>query len=72
MPTYLGKVTAYSLDEISSSFGWTVKSLREKCKSGELQARKFGSKWTVSEQALELFLRGDRRTEPEVSDTEKN
>lgn len=56
MPFQLGNVTTYHLHEISEAFKITLRTLREKCKTGELPARKIGSQWIVEESALRSFF----------------
>ena len=63
MSMELGNLRLYKLHEIAKTFGVTVKALRDYCRAGKLPARKIGSKWFVTESALEDFFRGDQATE---------
>lgn len=50
----------YKLQEVAETTGITIKALRDYCRSGELPARKVGSKWFVTEEALSNFFEGQK------------
>ena len=57
MPIQLGELKLYSLKELSKSLGITTFTLRTYIRQGKLRARKMGTKWLVTEDALREYFR---------------
>lgn len=49
-------IKVYSLTEVSSLLGVGYQSLRKFIKRGDIKARKVGTKWIVTENALKEYL----------------
>jgi hypothetical protein len=55
-PRELGELRIYDLQEIYEKIGLTPLSARKFIKAGQLKARKIGSTWFVTEDALKEFF----------------
>jgi excisionase family DNA binding protein len=56
MPKIIGNLQLYDLKELSSLLKMSVSSLRMYVKEGKISANKLGTKWFVSEKALEDYF----------------
>lgn len=56
MPVMLGKLTAYTLQELGEKFNTTTVTLRAYIRDGKLRANKVGGRWYVTERAVAEFL----------------
>jgi excisionase family DNA binding protein len=56
MPTKIGDLEIYTLQEISEELKVTVKTLRGYIKNGTLKAGKIGKSYRVTSDALKEFL----------------
>ena len=62
MPIQLGELKLYSLKEVSKILGITTFTLRTYIRQGRLRARKMGTKWLITEDALREYFRDTRET----------
>ena len=65
MPIQLGELKLYSLKELSKSLGITTFTLRTYIRQGKLRARKMGTKWLVTEDALREDFKETRESKKE-------
>ena len=56
MPIQLGEIKLYSLKELSKTLGITTFTLRTYIRQGKLRARKMGTKWLITEDALKEYF----------------
>ena len=56
MPIQLGEIKLYSLKELSKTLGITTFTLRSYIREGKLRARKMGTKWLITEDALKEYF----------------
>lgn len=56
MAIKIGDLKLFSLNDIQEKISITPQTARKYIASGELKARKVGSKWFVTEQALQEFF----------------
>ena len=56
MPIQLGEIKRYSLEELSKTLGITTFTLRTYIREGKLRARKMGTKWLITEDALKEYF----------------
>ena len=56
MPIQLGEIKLYSLKELSKTLGITTFTLRTYIRQGKLRARKMGTKWLITEDALREYF----------------
>lgn len=56
MPIQLGEIKLYSLKELSKTLGITTFTLRTYIREGKLRARKMGTKWLITEDALREYF----------------
>jgi excisionase family DNA binding protein len=56
MPKQVGSITLYPLPELSELLGVTPVTLRQYIKDGKLKARKIGSTYHITEEALREFI----------------
>ena len=54
----LGDITFYDVQEIAKAFDMTPQSIRKFFKQGKIKARKFGTRWYVTEEAMREYLLG--------------
>ena len=54
----LGDITFYDVQEIAKAFDMTPQSIRKFLKEGRIKARKFGTRWYVTEEAMREYLLG--------------
>lgn len=52
-------IKVYTVQELSQLLALTPQSVRRFLKEGRIAARKVGTKWLVTEEALRDYLRGD-------------
>ena len=52
----IGDIRAYDVYEIAKMFDMTPQSIRKFLKQGRIKARKFGTKWYVTEEAMREYL----------------
>ena len=52
----MGDIKAYDVYEISKAFDITPQSVRKYLKGGKIKAKKFGTKWYITEEAMKDFL----------------
>ena len=52
----IGDIRAYDVYEIAKMFDMTPQSIRKFLKQGRIKARKFGTKWYVTEDAMREYL----------------
>jgi len=65
MPIQLGELKLYSLKELSKSLGITSFTLRTYIRQGKLRARKMGTKWLVTEDALKDYFKETKESKKE-------
>lgn len=53
-----GDIKFYDVQEIARIFDMTPQSIRKFFKTGRIKARKFGTRWYVTEEAMREFLLG--------------
>lgn len=56
MAIKIGELTLFSLNDIQEKIGIAPQTARKYIAAGELKARKVGSKWFITEQALKEFF----------------
>jgi len=66
MPIQLGELKLYSLKELSKSLGITTFTLRTYIQQGKRRARKIGTKWLVTEDALREYFKETWELKKEV------
>lgn len=52
----IGDIRAYDVYEIAKMFDMAPQSIRKFLKQGRIKARKFGTKWYVTEEAIREYL----------------
>ena len=62
MPIQLGDLKLYSLKELSKILGITSFTLRTYIRQGRFRARKMGTKWLITEDALRAYSRDTQET----------
>ncbi len=55
-----GDIKFYDVQEIARIFDMTPQSIRKFFKTGRIKARKFGTRWYVTEEAMREFLLGEQ------------
>lgn len=53
-----GDIKFYDVQEIAKIFDMTPQSIRKFFKQGRIKARKFGTRWYVTEEAMREYLLG--------------
>jgi len=53
-----GDIKFYDVQEIAKIFDMTPQSIRKFFREGRIKARKFGTRWYVTEEAMREFLLG--------------
>jgi len=53
-----GDIKLYDVQEIARIFDMTPQSIRKFFKTGRIKARKVGTRWYVTEEAMREFLLG--------------
>jgi intein-encoded DNA endonuclease-like protein len=53
-----GDIRFYDVQEIAKIFDMTPQSIRKFFKEGRIKARKFGTRWYVTEEAMREYLLG--------------
>ena len=53
-----GDIKFYDVQEIAKIFDMTPQSIRKFFKTGKIKARKFGTRWYVTEEAMREYLLG--------------
>lgn len=53
-----GDIKFYDVQEIARIFDMTPQSIRKFFKTGRIKARKFGTRWYVTEEAMREYLLG--------------
>ncbi|MDO8140960.1 MAG: helix-turn-helix domain-containing protein [Candidatus Brocadiales bacterium] len=66
MPIQLGELKLYLLKELSKSLGITTFTLRTYIRQGRLRARKMGTKWLVTEEALREYFKETQESKKEA------
>mgnify|MGYP003547088673 CR=1 FL=1 len=66
MPIQLGDLKLYSLKELSKILEITTFILRTYIRQGRLWARKMGTKWLITEDALRAYFRDTQETKKDV------
>ena len=66
MPIQLGELKLYSLKELSKTLGITTFTLRTYIRQGKLRARKMGTKWLITEDALREYFRDTQKPKEET------
>ena len=56
MPKTIGNLKLYSLEDIRDELGITPFTMQKILRAGKCKGRKLGSKWWVTEQALQEFF----------------
>lgn len=56
-------IKVYSLSEVSDLLGVGYQSLRKFIKRGDIKARKVGTKWIITENALKEYLESGNQKE---------
>ena len=54
----IGDIKFYDVQEIAKIFDMTPQSIRKFFKEGRIKARKFGTRWYVTEEAMREYLLG--------------
>jgi len=55
-----GDIKFYDVQEIAKAFDMTPQSVRKYFKEGRIKARKVGTRWYVTEEAMREFLLGEQ------------
>ena len=55
-----GDIKLYDVQEIARIFDMTPQSVRKYFKEGRIKARKVGTRWYVTEEAIREFLLGEQ------------
>ena len=55
-----GDIKLYDVQEIAKIFDMTPQSVRKFFKTGRIKARKVGTRWYVTEEAMREFLLGEQ------------
>ena len=55
-----GDIKFYDVQEIARIFDMTPQSVRKYFKEGRIKARKVGTRWYVTEEAMREFLLGEQ------------
>ncbi len=53
-----GDIKLYDVQEIAKAFDMTPQSVRKYFKEGRIKARKVGTRWYVTEEAMREYLLG--------------
>ena len=56
-----GDIKLYDVQEIARIFDMTPQSVRKYFKEGRIKARKVGTRWYVTEEAIREFLMGENK-----------
>ncbi len=67
MPSKIGNLTTFNLEEIAEAHHISLRSLREKCRRGIIAGRKHGSRWFVTEDALKKYFETGNQRKPETA-----
>jgi phage antirepressor YoqD-like protein len=54
----IGDIRFYDVQEIAKAFDMTPQSIRKFLREGRIKARKFGTRWYVTEEAMREYLLG--------------
>ena len=54
----IGDIKAYDVHEIAKLFDMTPQSIRRFLREGRIKARKFGTRWYATEEAIREYLLG--------------
>ena len=54
----IGDIKAYDVQEIAKMFDMTPQSIRRFLREGRIKARKFGTRWYATEEAIREYLLG--------------
>ncbi len=54
----IGDIKFYDVQEIAKAFDMTPQSIRKFLREGRIKARKFGTRWYVTEEAIRDYLMG--------------
>ena len=54
----IGDIKFYDVQEIAKMFDMTPQSIRKFFKTGRIKARKFGTRWYATEEAIREYLLG--------------
>ena len=52
----IGDIKAYTVQEVAKMFDMTPQSIRKFLNEGRIKARKMGTKWYVTEEAMREYL----------------
>lgn len=55
----VGGINVFTVQELSELFDLSPQSVRRYLKEGKIKARKVGTKWLVTEEAIRAFLTGE-------------
>ena len=55
----VGGINVFTVRELSELFTLSPQSIRRYLKDGKIRAKKVGTKWLVTEEAIREFLTGD-------------
>ena len=55
-----GDIKLYDVQEIAKAFDMTPQSVRKYLKEGRIKARKVGTRWYATEEAIREFLLGEQ------------
>lgn len=61
-------IKVYNVAELSDVLRLTPQSVRRFIKEGRIRARKVGTRWLVTEDALRLFLEGGTPVDEDAGD----
>ena len=54
----IGDIKFYDVQEIAKAFDMTPQSIRRFLREGRIKARKFGTRWYATEEAIREYLLG--------------
>ncbi len=55
----IGGINVFTVQEICELFDLSPQSVRRYLREGKIKARKVGTKWLVTEEAIRAFLTGE-------------
>jgi len=65
MPKDIGELRLYTVKEVAEKLGFLEKTIRKMLREGELQGKKLGRKWFITEKFLKEFFEGGHEEKKE-------
>lgn len=61
MPKEIGDLRLYTVKEVAEKLGFLEKTIRKMLRDGELQGKKLGRRWFISEKFLKEYFEVEQK-----------